>query len=356
MRVNKTSFLAATVAAGLLTVGSPAPLNSSWHLLVLDGAPEGGDQLGSLTTADIDGDGKIEIITGGSSALLWYRPATLERGKIADGSFHVGLATEDLDGDGLKEVVAGCRVVLGPKQEKWEICAFKPQKNLAEPWQRLTIDAETSGGPHDILFADIDGDGKRELIATAMYTRTPGVFIYRKDGGNWKKSIVQNSVSAEGTVAGDLDGDGKTDIVSGPYWYKQPKAAPYEGLWQRYNLAPGFREMCRAGLVDVNGDGRLDAVINESEYPDGRMSWFENTGTKDPAKLFREHALERPLNFAHSQYVWRDAAGAHAFVAEMAQGGWNAPYNWDARLIRYDFAAPLAAKSFTREWGRTKRR
>jgi hypothetical protein len=336
---SKRIFLIAACTSAVIWTGhaNKPGMNSRWELMILDGAPEAGDRLGSLTVADIDNDGRKEIITGGSAALLWYRPGTRERGKIAGGSFHVGIAAEDIDGDGLKEIVAGCRASLDTKIEKWEICAFKPQKNLASEWARLTIDPTPSGGPHDILFADIDNDGKRELVATAMYTRTPGVFIYSNDGGQWRKFTVQNTVSAEGTVVGDLDGDRRPDIVSGPYWYKAPTGGPYEGLWKRYDLAPSFREMCRAGLVDINGDGRLDAVLNESEYPDGRLSWFENTGANDPAGLFSEHPLEQPLNFAHSQYVWRDAAGAHIFVGEMAQGGWNAPYNWDARLIRYDF-------------------
>ena len=67
------------------------------------------------------------------------------------------------------------------------------------------------------------------------------------------------------------------DLISGPYWFSPPAAGPFSGqIWQKHSLAPNFREMCRVELIDVNGDGRLDAVIAESEYRDGHFSWFEN--------------------------------------------------------------------------------
>lgn len=58
-----------------------------WELTILDGAPSGAafEGLGSLALADIDGDGNREILTAGEGALLWYRPATVERGCVAQG-------------------------------------------------------------------------------------------------------------------------------------------------------------------------------------------------------------------------------------------------------------------------------
>ena len=334
-------FVVAVAFVGMLSLSSQGPPAAGrWDLMILDGAPQSG-KLGSLAVGDIDGDGRLELITGGEGAMLWYRPATYEKGRIAEGNFHVGIAVEDIDGDGTKEVVTGRRAGPDPKRETWEICWYKPQRDWNQPWTYGVIDPQTSGGPHDLLFADIDGDGRRDLVATAMYTPTPGLFVYRRTGdpaAPWRKHTVQSSYSAEGTAAGDLDGDGSLELISGPYWYKAPAGGPFAGPWSKYDLAPGFREMCRAALIDVNGDGRLDAVVNESEYPDGRMAWFENHGGTDLASLFSEHPLERPLNFAHTLNAWRDGAGAHIFVAEMAQGGWDAPYNWDARLIRFDFS------------------
>jgi hypothetical protein len=312
---------------------------SCWELLILDADP-GTSGLGCLTVGDVDGDGHQEIVTGGGGGLLWYRPATFEKGVVAEVDPHVGVVLEDIDGDEVQEVVAGHRTETGSGKEEWMISWFKPtSSDLSRPWTRHTIDPLTAGGPHDVLFADMDGDGEKELIANAMYSATPGLFIYKRGPDatqSWEKHTVQDGFSGEGTVAADLSGDGKIEIISGPYLYTQPAGGPYSGLWKQSALAPGFREMCRTGLADVTGNGRLDVLMVESEYPDGRMSWFENRMWQDPDDPWLEHPVERPLNFAHSFAVWRDAASGkvHVFVAEMAQGGWSPPYNWDARLLQ----------------------
>jgi hypothetical protein len=344
------SLLSARKSAQLIAASpSSSTDHGIWDLTVLDGDPPS-STLASLAVSDIDGDGLVEIITGGVGALLWYRPATRERGIIATGEFHVGVALEDVNGDGRKEVVVGHRIESIKDREEWELCWYKPGARLQDQWTRYVIDPHISGGPHDILFADIDGDGKRELIATAMYSSTPGLFIYRPSGDPmqaWQKHVVQEGLSAEGTSVGDLNGDGRPDIISGPYWYEAPAGNPFVGAWRKHDLAVGFREMCRTAIADLNGDGRPDAIYVESEYPDGRMSWFENRLATDPAEPWVEHPIARPFNFAHSLQAWRDRpnGSVQAFVAEMAQGGWATSYNWDARLMRFDFAP--GGKSWT---------
>ena len=361
--------------------------DACWELLILDADP-GTAQLGCLTAGDLDRDGNVEIITGGAcpepvegacpelvegacpelvegacpelvegkGRLLWYRPATFERGVIADVQPHVGVVLEDVDGDGVREVVVGyciepgaCpeadrgSVAEGATKEEWMISWFDPGEDLHQPWTQHVIDPLTSGGPHDVLFADVDGDGEMELIANAMYCEVPGLFIYKRGADvtqPWKKHRVQEGFSGEGTVVADLDGDGRVEIISGPYLYTCLPEGLLAGLWKQSQVAPGFREMCRVALVDVTGNGRLDVVMVESEYPDGRMSWFENRLLEDPGAPWIEHLLERPLNFAHSLCAWhdRDSGEVCVFVAEMAQGGWNPPYNWDARLLQFSTA------------------
>lgn len=323
----------------------------NWERLILDAAPPV-KELGSLAVGDLDGDGHVEVVLGGDGGLLWYRPATFEHGLITEGHLNVGLALEDLDGDGVVEVVtARERTIL------W----FKPGADLHQPWAWHTIDSACNGGAHDLLFCDVDGDGARELLANAAYCEVPGVFIYKPGmdlSALWHKHTVSTGIFSEGLGAGDLDGDGRIEIVHGPDWFTPPPAGPFSGLWQRTVVAPSFREMCRTALVDITGNGRYDVVIVESEYPDGRMSWFENRLVEDAENPWVEHEMGGRLeslshtgrleslphtgrwNFAHSLGAWREAGSGqvHVFVAEMAAGGWNQPYNWDARLVEYTTA------------------
>jgi FG-GAP-like repeat len=321
------------------SVVPPSGGSNSWEFIVLDSVPPHLTELDGTAAADIDGDGKTELIISGDGALLWYRPSTTEKGVIALGHFSVGVALEDIDRDGRKEVVSG-RKKPGGAQE-WVLFWYKFGMNLHESWTEHVLDPETTGYPHDLVFGDLDGDGQRELVANALHGNQPGLFLYKIPANPknlWKKEVVQVGHTAEGTEMGDLDGDGKDEIVSGPNWYSAPQAGAFSRQpWKLHALAPGFRELCRVSIIDVNGDGHLDVVLVEDEYPDGRLAWFENRLKTDPHNPWMEHSIDAPFNFAHSLSACHDprAKEVHIFVGEMNEGGWAAPYNWDARLLEY---------------------
>ena len=243
--------------------------SNSWELVILDAAPPFSTETGATGAADIDGDGKTELIIGTDGALLWYRPSTSERGIVARGRFNVGLALEDVDRDGHKEIIVGKNF-----NGTWALCWYKFGARLDDPWKEHILDGACTGHPHDVTFGDLDGDGEQELVANAMYCDHPGLFAYkvpRDPTAPWKKQAVQLGIAAEGTATGDLDGDGKHKIVSGPYWYSAPHAGAFSGeLWKTHSLTPDYREYCRAVVIDVNGNGRPDVILVEDEYPDGR--------------------------------------------------------------------------------------
>lgn len=330
-----------------------ASRDGGWELVILDAAPEHVTETAGNAAADIDGDGRTELVVCGNGALLWYRPSTGERGVAATGHFGVGIALEDIDHDGRKEIIAGRLLpVAANSPEKWILCWYKSTSDLRQ-WTEYVLDGDAAGHPHDILFGDLAGDGGRELIANAMYCDQPGLFAYKVPADPrkpWTKFTIQSGLSAEGTAAGDLDGDGKDEIVSGPYWFSAPDEGALSGkVWKSHHLAPGYREMCRAVLVDVNDDGRLDVVLVEDEYPDGRLAWFENRIGEGSENNWIEHRIDGPLNFAHTLRAWHDpkTRQAQILAGEMNEGGWEAPYNWNARLILY--SALDKGKSFGSE-------
>ena len=296
-----------------------------WSLLVLDATPPA-DVLASLSVADIDGDGHKEILTAGEGALLWYRPDTFEKGVIDEGQYGVGLITADVDGDGELEIV--CSRLI-PEPWNWQLVYYK---RSGDSWTRHLIDEENDGGAHDILFVDVDGDGEKEIIANAAYCKVPGLYLHKRDGDTWRRHVVIENLFAEGLAVADLDGDGTPEIIHGPDYFKMPKEGAYSGFWERKTYAPGFREMCRVATLDISGSGSPDILIVDSEYMDGKLSWFENKLAEGEG--FVEHVVETPVVYGHSLSAWHEDGKAQLFLAEMAQGGWDPPYNWDARLMR----------------------
>lgn len=304
-----------------------------WELMILDADPPTKD-LGGLAVGDIDNDGNTELLVAGNDGLFWYRPTTLEKGKVSEGDFPVGIVLEDVDGDGNLEVVSSSRV------EGARILWFKPAGDLQKKWHSYEIDPSATAGAHDLIFADIDNDGVNELIALATLRSSPGIFAYKPGEDTkapWSKYTIQEGFFEEGLAAADFDGDGQIEIICGPDWYHAPPGGPLSGPWERKVFAPAFREMCRTALADISGNGRPDIVICESEYMDGQLSWFENRLLEDAENPWVEHPLETGLVYGHTLYAWRDpdTNEPHFLVAEMAEGGWNAPRNRDARLIEY---------------------
>ncbi len=152
----------------------------SWELVILDAVPPHITEIGGMAAADIDGDGKTEVVIIGVGAIVWYRPSTSEKGVVALGRYGVGVALEDIDGDRRKEIVVAKGLPVADGQpEKWIISWYKAGKSQDDLWTEYIVDGETAGHAHDIIFGDVDGDGKRELIANAMYCEHPGLFIYK---------------------------------------------------------------------------------------------------------------------------------------------------------------------------------
>jgi hypothetical protein len=318
--------------------------NTSWQLLVFDGAPEATDIGSCRATQDFDGKGTPLIVMGGIDGIVWYQPDTFERGKISDLSGHVGIWLEDLDGDGVQEVVSSLFTNPG-KKEAFQLAWFHAPASLGDPWTMHWIEHESTGAAHDVVMADVDGDGINEIVVNAVYCAVPGVFFYKRDKDPtqlWHKYRVQERVNGEGLAVADLDNDGQVEIICGPSYWHRPADGPLCGRWDQHHFAHGFREFCRVAVLDINNDSHPEIVIVESEYPDGRMSWFERDNSvwlEHPINAESGAALGAVLNYAHSLASWKNSAGeACIFAAEMERGGWEPTMNWQARLMQYTSA------------------
>ncbi|MCA9669886.1 MAG: VCBS repeat-containing protein, partial [Myxococcales bacterium] len=125
-----------------------------------------------------------------------------------------------------------------------------------------------------VAFADLDGDGKKELIASSG----DRIWVYGPDGNakaGWPQT-VQGTAQAPPAV-GDIDGDGKLEVVqiarglrySDPTFVHAFEAdgTPVKGWPLRIpNLV--FRT---ASLADLDGDGGLDVVLQIGHWPPGGM-------------------------------------------------------------------------------------
>ncbi|MGH7142834.1 MAG: FG-GAP repeat domain-containing protein [Planctomycetota bacterium] len=194
-----------------------------------------------LGCGDIDGDGQVELLFA-KGYLKGPAPDDDGANRFATpwefhptwdlGSASVPILCVDLNGDGKNELIVGQAHAYG--LDWWE-----PPAPGASAWRKHAIDPSNSQY-HDLIWADIDGDGQPELITGKRYRahcgRDPGeydpvgMYYFKWTGENFVKQIIDYGPTGVGKGAGihfqvvDLDGDGRVDVVApgkdGLVWFK----------------------------------------------------------------------------------------------------------------------------------------
>lgn len=253
----------------LVVVSAPNPNDGGAGTSVIDvllnkgggvfGAPVSTSAAGTLgepAVADVDGDGKPDVVTTDSSSLL----VLLNKGggvlgapvKYALSAGGWGPVVKDLNGDGNPDVavISGATVnvllnkgggvlagavsyAAGSMPSSLAIAdldgdgspdlAVADQTSNAVQWLRNegngTFGAEVGvpvgQAPASVAAGDIDGDGKVDLAVTLWGDSTMRVFL-NAGGGTWSPgSVTTVGPAPQGLVVSDLDGDGKLDAAFG---------------------------------------------------------------------------------------------------------------------------------------------
>lgn len=240
-----------------------------------------GKSIGQTALADVDNDGDLDWIAGNAShagnvanLICWWEfqgPDRWVRHDLGQGNTDVGGAAFDVNGDGWIDFVSGSKLLLNSR---------KPR---TEPFAAFDIGTIHS---HDTEFADVNGDGRMDLIANCDKT---GLFWYEIPSDPRQKwtahpiaSIQDHKVhgGVSPKAVADIDGDGDPDVVTARIWYEnlgqglrwKPHANIDLGEVHQYGLA------VRTWTGDLDGDGDIDLVQAENDNPDGRIAWFENDG------------------------------------------------------------------------------
>jgi len=141
--------------------------------------------------------------------LVFYRPGEWKRQVIEstnEGVQH-GIFIVDWDGK-------GPRRSLNRQLQRHRLVRYETDGK----WTRTEISKGDPGawpksGSSDVAVGHL---GKERFLAAIEPWHGNQVAVYRKDGAEWKRSVIDDSLTDGHTIAlADLDGDGKDEIVAG---------------------------------------------------------------------------------------------------------------------------------------------
>lgn len=250
---------------------------TNWHHFTIDGhLPGTAWGTGGNCLADVNGDGSLNVIISRreTETAYWYEridDSTWIRhilGSAPQLANTLGAAILDMNDNGYLDVVFN---------HVW----FANPGNLKTHPDTLWEAIPYPGGGHDVVAADITGNGRLDLVTYDGHR-----LQWFDTSENLRGTVIADGHEQHGGIApkgiADINGNRHADIVIPGLWYENPGHGygkwiahtwPHKGV-PRASYGPSIRTW----VVDISNNGWNDIIYSDCDTGYGHVYWVENLG------------------------------------------------------------------------------
>lgn len=237
-----------------------------------------------IDAADINDDGYMDVLGAAfyDGEFTWWENSdgtgtswiehTIESGHDAA----ISVSAADIDGDGDMDVTAATHSEYSTDYN--DLIWYENENGSGTLWTMHYVGQ--SGGADCVSCSDINGDGDMDILIVAYYDQVSWWENVDSVGTSWVKHVLTcSSVACLSAQAADIDGDGFLDIVAGRHyedivaWYRNEDGTGTS--WTEHQIETEFQSPNCVYATDMNGDGYTDVIAAGSG--DDLVVWWENT-------------------------------------------------------------------------------
>jgi prolyl-tRNA editing enzyme YbaK/EbsC (Cys-tRNA(Pro) deacylase) len=277
---------------------------------VLSSSPGVGNGPESVAAADVNGDGKIDLISantdGNSLTVLTNNGSSgfVPAGNYSVGFFPTSIAVADVNGDGKTDLISAnfsgnsltvltndgsgrfgvagtysvgnnpVSVAVADVNGDGKTDLISADSGFSGAGETLTVLTNNGAGgfvvagtysvgnaPYSVAVADLNGDGKIDLISANLSGNSLTVLTNNGSGGFVLAGTYSVGNTPYSATASDVNGDGKIDLISANYAGNSLTVLTNNGSGGFVLAGTYFVGSPRSvSTADINGDGEIDLI------------------------------------------------------------------------------------------------